>query len=267
LNFIVMAAGNTKGEVLFDPTVPVTDVEANLNLATAGYARTIGIGGRQGLVGIGFAYALGDIEGEVFEETQRVERSGLADLRLRMSVNFVGPPAMTREEFAKAPRKTILGGSLTIQPPTGQYDGTKLINLGTNRWAFKPEVGISVPVGRWFLDAYVGVWLFTNNEDFFPGEATRRQDPLTTAQAHAGYTFASRAWFALNATWYGGGASTIDAGSPSERQSNTRVGGTFSMPLTPRQSIKFAASTGASARTGSDFDTYLVGWQFAWFDP
>ena len=262
-----MAAGNTKGEVLFDPTVPVTDVEANLNLATAGYARTIGIGGRQGLVGIGFAYALGDIEGEVFEETQRVERSGLADLRLRMSVNFVGPPAMTREEFAKAPRKTILGGSLTIQPPTGQYDGTKLINLGTNRWAFKPEVGISVPVGRWFLDAYVGVWLFTNNEDFFPGEATRRQDPLTTAQAHAGYTFASRAWFALNATWYGGGASTIDAGSPSERQSNTRVGGTFSMPLTPRQSIKFAASTGVSARTGSDFDTYLVGWQFAWFDP
>ena len=267
MNFIVMSAGNTKGAILFDPTVPVTDVEADLDLATAGYARTLDLWGKQGLVGIGFAYARGDIEGDVFEERTSVERSGLADVRVRMSVNLLGPPAMSREEFAKAPRKTVLGVSMTVQPPTGQYDETKLINLGTNRWAFKPEVGISVPVGHWFLDAYVGVWLITNNDDFFPGDATRRQDPLTSAQAHASYTFKSRAWIAFDATWYGGGSATVDDGSPSERQSNTRLGGTFSIPITPRQSIKVAGSTGASSRTGTDFDTYLVGWQFAWFDP
>ena len=187
-------------------------------------------------------------------------------MRLRMSVNVVGPGAMTREEFAAAPRKTIVGVSLTVQPPTGQYDETRLINLGTNRWAFKPEVGVSVPVGRWFLDAYAGAWLYTANDSFYPESSTRRQDPLWTAQAHASYTFQSRAWLAFDATWYAGGESTIDGGPPSSRQNSTRLGGTGSIPVTRSQSIKIAASTGASARTGSDFDTYIVGWQIVWFD-
>jgi hypothetical protein len=265
-NFIAATAGNTRGAILFDPSVPITDTLADLNLATLGYARTFGLGGRQGLVAAGFAYARGDLEGLVDGVPRRTGRSGLSDMRVKASINFMGPGAMTREQFAAAPRKTIVGASLTIQAPTGQYDDSRLINIGTNRWAFKPEVGVSVPAGNWFLDVYAGAWLFTANHEFYPGDSTRRQDPLYTAQAHASYTFRSRAWVAFDATWYGGGESTVDDGAPSERQNNTRFGGTGSIPVTPRQSIKIAASTGASSRTGTDFDTYLVGWQFAWFD-
>jgi hypothetical protein len=266
LNFVALAVGNTSGGLLFDPSLPIEDAAADLNLGVAGYARTFGLGGRQALAGVGFSYAIGSVEGVVFGDPVHTRKSGLADLRAKLSVNLLGPPAMTREQFAAAPRRTILGVSLTVQPPTGQYEEIRLVNLGTNRWAFKPEVGLSVPVGRWFLDAYAGVWFFTNNDDFFPGDAVRRQDPLTSVQAHVSYTFRTRAWLAFNATWYGGGESTIDGGPESVRQNNTRLGGTFSWPLTARQSIKFSASTGASARTGSDFDTYLIGWQFAWFD-
>src|SRR5262245_29309605 len=265
MNFVVVGVGQTRGGVVFDPSIPVTDVEADLNLAVVGYARSFGLGGRQGLVGVGFPYARGDLEGKVSNVDHRTGRSGLADLRLRVSLNFVGPGAMTREQFATAPRKTIVGASLTIQPPTGQYDTSRLINLGTNRWAFKPEVGVSVPVGRWFLDAYAGAWFFTANDEFYPGDSTRRQDPLTAVQAHASYTFPSRAWLAFDATWYGGGESTVDGGPTSSRQSTSRLGGTCSFPLSPSQSIKFAASTGATARTGTDFDTWLVSWQKAWF--
>ncbi len=265
-NFVAVTAGNTRGEVLLDPSLPIDDVKADLNLGSLGYGRTFGLGGRQALAAIVFSYGLGDIEGEVLEEQKRIERSGLADMRLKMSVNLVGPPAMTPQEFATAPRKTVLGVSMTVQPPTGQYDETKLINLGTNRWAFKPEVGVSVPVGRWFLDAYLGAWFFTNNDSYFPGDATRRQDPLLSAQGHVSYTFESRAWLAFDATWYAGGEGSVDDGDPSERQNNTRMGGTFSLPITTRQAIKVVANTGASARTGSDFDTYLIGWQFTWFD-
>jgi hypothetical protein len=179
----------------------------------------------------------------------------------------VGTQAMSREEFAKAPPRTIFGVSLAVQAPTGQYDPTKLINIGTNRWAFKPEVGVSVPVGRWYLDAYAGAAFFTNNDQFYPGDATRRQDPLYQLQGHAAYVFRSRAWLALDATWYGGGTSTVDAGPPSTRQSNTRAGATFSAPFTPRQAIKLAASTGTTARTGSNFTSFFVTWQFTWFDP
>jgi hypothetical protein len=246
--------------------VPITDAEADLNLATAGYARSYGLGGRQGILSGVFSYSRGDLEGTVSEEARRTGRSGIADMRLRASINLLGPGALTREEFAAAPRGTIVGVSLTIQAPTGQYDETRLLNIGTNRWAFKPEVGLSVPVGHWFFDVYAGAWFFTSNDEFYPGESTRRQDPLLSAQAHVSYTFRSKAWVAFDATWYGGGESTVDGGPPSARQNTTRLGGTGSIPLTPTQSIKFVASTGASSRTGSDFDTYLIGWQLAWFD-
>ena len=265
-NFLLVGGGLTRGEILFDAAIPLTDVQTNLGLATVGYGRTFALGSRQALVTVAAPYAWGHVEGMVEEEAQRVSRSGFGDLRLKTSVNLVGPRAMSVEEFRKAPRQTVLGASLTMQAPVGEYDGTKLINLGTNRWAFKPEAGVSVPVGRWYLDAYAGVWFFTNNSDFFPGGATRRQDPIVALQAHASYTFQNRAWLAMDTTWYTGGVATVDSGPPSSRQNNTRVGATFSFPITARQSLKFAANTGASTRIGSDFDTYLVAWQLTWFD-
>ena len=265
-NFIAVALGNSRGGVLFDPTLPITDVDANLDSATFGYARTIRIGRLQGLGAGAVPYVVGVIGGKVSEQAREIQRSGLGDVRVKVSLNLLGTRAMNREEFVKASKKTILGVSLAVQAPTGQYDPTKLINLGTNRWAFKPEVGVSVPVGRWFLDAYAGAWFFTNNDQFYPGSSTRKQDPLTVLQAHASYVFKSRAWLAIDATWYGGGASTVNSNPPSTRQSNSRYGATFAAPLAQGHSLKFSASTGATTRTGTDFNTILVAWQFMWFD-
>jgi hypothetical protein len=265
-NFVAVVLGGTRGAILFDPAVPITDAHAELGQTVLGYGRSFGLFGRQGLVLVGVPYAWGYAEGAVQEETRRVHRDGFGDMRVKASLNLLGPKAMSLEEFRKAPRRTVLGVSLAVQAPTGEYDRTKLINLGTGRWAIKPEVGLSVPVGRWFLDAYAGAWFFETSDQFYPGDATRRQDPLYTLQAHASYTFKNRAWVAADATWYGGGASTVDSGSPSERQSNSRLGGTVAVPVTKRQSLKLAASTGTSTRTGTDFDTVLVGWQFTWFD-
>jgi hypothetical protein len=267
-NFFGVVLGTSQGGVLFDPSVPITDAEASINLTSLGYGRTFGLWGRQGLVTVAVPYAWGDVKGFVGEETEarRVTRSGLTDVRARVSLNLIGSPALDRAAFAAAPRRTILGLSLTVQAPIGEYDNTKLINLGTNRWALKPEVGVSVPVGRWFLDAYVGAWFFTTNDEFYPGEVTRRQDPVTTFQLHGGYTFQSKAWLAFDATWYGGGSSTSDDGPPSERLSNSRIGATLAIPITRAQSLKIGASTGASARVGSDFDSVAVAWQMVWFD-
>ena len=209
---------------------------------------------------------VGILDGKVSDHSEQIRRSGLGDLRVKMSLNLLGTKAMNREEFAKAPKKTILGVSLAVQAPTGQYDPTKLINLGTNRWAFKPEVGVSVPVSHWYLDVYAGAWFFTNNDQFYTGNNTRKQNPLTVLQTHASYVFKSRAWLAIDATWYGGGASTVNSTPPSERQSNSRYGATFAAPLVKGHSLKFSASTGATTRTGTDFNTILVAWQYTWFD-
>ena len=169
---------------------------------------------------------------------------------------------MGAREFAKTPRRTIVGTSVTVTAPTGQYDGQKLINLGTNRWAFKPEIGVAVPKGRWDFDGYVGVWLFTDNDDFFPGGKSRSQDPVVALQGHVSYTFKPRLWAAVDATWYQGGGARVDDGDPSSDLNNSRLGGTLSFPMGRRQSLKLAYSSGLSARTGTNFRTLSVGYQF-----
>jgi hypothetical protein len=210
----------------------------------------------------------GNISGDVAEQRSSIRRSGLADMRLKFSVNLRGNPARSRTEFAKSRKRSfIIGTSVTVLAPTGQYDPTKLINIGTNRWAFKPELGISYPLKKNFdLDLYFGTWFFTHNSNFFPGNRLRTQALVTTLQGHASYTFRPRLWVAVDATWYRGGAATVDHGAPTGEQNNSRAGVTFSMPLVKMQSLKFAYSAGTSARIGSDFKTVSVAWQYSWFD-
>jgi hypothetical protein len=264
-NFLVFGFGRTTGSVLFDPTIPITDVHAHLNGPELGLGRTFGLWGRQALVTAAIPYVWGDVEGEVQASQDRVTRSGLADSRLKLSVNLHGSPAQTPQEFAKARhREFLFGTSLTVQAPTGQYDSTKLINLGTNRWAIKPEVGISYPWKK-LVDLYGGAWFFTENSAFFPRESSRKESPITTLQAHASYTIRRQMWFAIDGTWYVGGASSLNGGPATGQQNNSRFGATLSLPLTKRQSLKLAYTAGATARTGSNFDTLSVAWQFLWF--
>jgi hypothetical protein len=189
----------------------------------------------------------------------------LTDARFKFSVNLAGNPAMSARAFAKAPRRTIVGTSLTVVAPSGQYYDSKLINLGTNRWAFKPEVGIAAPKGRWDIDAYLGVWLFTENPDFYPGGKSRTQDPVVALQGHLSYTFKPRLWAAFDATWYRGGAAQVEGGTPGEGMNNSRLGATVSIPTTRFQALKVALSRGVIVRTGTNFTALSVGYQWLWF--
>jgi hypothetical protein len=265
LNFALVAFSRSTGGVVTDPSLPLTNVEAQINAFTLGYGRTFALLGRQALVTAGLPYAWGDVSGDVQEQRRSVTRSGLADLRAKLSVNLVGNPAVTPEEFARSHRDRILvGASFTISAPSGQYDSTKLINLGTNRWAFKPEVGVSIPWKSFDFDAYAGVIFFTRNPSFFPGSSTREQDPLATVQAHASYTFRPGLWLAVDGTWYGGGDTHVNGGPGTGRLDNTRVGVTLSVPLSRSQSVKIAYSRGATVRFGSNFETVGAAWQIRW---
>lgn len=265
LNFVILSGARSTGEVLTDPSVPIQDIEAKLNAGVAGYGRSFGIAGRQASVLVVAPYVWGDVSGNVFEQRRSVSPSGLADTKLRLAVNLVGGDALSPAEFMRRTPKTTLGASLSISAPTGQYDPDKLINIGTNRWAFKPEIGLTIPRDRWMFDVFAGVWLFTDNPDFFGG-VHRSQDPMPTVQAHVSYTIRPRAWIALDSTYYFGGetsANGIDAG---DRKENSRVGLTLSVPMGRSQSLKFSYSRGATARLGSNFTTFGVGWQYSWLD-
>jgi hypothetical protein len=263
--FLVAGFARSSGSVLTDPTLPVTDIDAKINAIPLAAGYTFGLFGKLALITAALPYSWGDITGRVGEQTGAITRSGLADTRVKLSVNLVGNPALRLREYAKAPRKTIVGTSLTMMTPTGQYYGSKLINIGTNRWAFKPEIGVSVPTGRWDLDAYLGVWLFASNDNFYPGGRMRSQERVVALQGHASYTIKPRLWVAFDATWYQGGAATVEGGEPSEAMNNSRLGATVSFPMGRFQSLKFAYSSGVAVRTGTDFKTLSVGYQFLRF--
>ena len=265
--FLGAVLSRSTGSILFDPTLPITDVEAKVNGGVVAAGLTFDMFGKLALFSAAVPYAWGDISGQVFEEARTVTRSGFADTRLRLSINLRGNDAMPIAQFAKTPRRTIVGASVTVAAPTGEYDGTKLINLGNHRWAFKPEAGVAVPRGPWEIDAYAGVWLFTANQDFFPGGLERTQDPLFTLQGHVSYTFRPRLWLAANATWYAGGRSQVAAGTPSATVNNSRLGVTASVPVGRQQSIKLSYGDGIIVRSGTNFRTLAVGWQWLTVRP
>jgi hypothetical protein len=266
-NFLVTAFSWSSGDVVFDPTIPITDVEADVRAFVVAVGHSFNLFGRLGLATAAMPYVLADLTGQVSEERAATSRAGLADARFKLSVNLRGNPAMSVREFVAAPRRTIVGVSLEATAPASQYYPTKLINLGTNRWAFKPEIGVSVPKGRWDLDGYVGAWLYTANADFYPGGGIRTQDPVTTIQGHASYTFRPRFWVAADGTWYHGGSSRANDGAATTSLNNSRLGLTVSFPVGRRYSAKVAYTSGVTGRIGTDFSTVAVGWQVLWLSP
>lgn len=264
-SFLQFAFSRSSGDVTFDPTIPITNVHATFYSPSVGVSHTFGLFGRQTLLSAAVPYAWGNVNGDVGTQSGMVYRSGLADMRLRYAVNLHGSPAMSAKEFARnRHRDYIIATSLTVQAPSGQYGSTKLINIGTNRWAFKPELGFSYPVKKLYLDLYAGAWLYGGNNNYYPGSATRSQQPLTSLQAHVSYTVRPALWAAFDGTWYSGGAVSLNGGPATDRQSNTRIGATVSFPLPARQSIKVAWSSGVSGRIGADFSTLTISWQHVW---
>jgi hypothetical protein len=267
LRFLVVAFNRSHGGVVVDPSLPVEDVEATVRAGALGMGATFALFGKTALLVGVMPYALADASGRVGETAQNISRSGLADPRIKLSVNLLGGRAMRPQEFVRSRSATIAGVSLSVVPPVGQYYPTKLINLGANRWSFKPEVGISRAIQKWTVEGYSGVWLFTANDSFYAGESRRTQQPVLALQGHASYTMRPQLWVAFDATWYTGGSTSIDGAEKADLQRNSRVGTTLSLPVTSRQSVKISYSTGATTRIGGDFNTVGVAWQFSWVAP
>jgi hypothetical protein len=149
---------------------------------------------------------------------------------------------------------------MRMQLPLGQYDASKVINLGSNRWVFSPQIGVWHGIDQFTFEAYAGVWFFTDNTKFL-GTQIKSQDPLVTFQVHVSYAFTNGNWIAVSSRQSLGGAVTIDGGDRLEPETNNRVGLAFSMPVLNRYALKLLATTGVKATAGNDYSTFGVAWQ------
>jgi hypothetical protein len=265
VNFFGIAYTHTGGGLLFDPSLPVTDSSVNANTANLSFGQSFAVKGRTAQVLAIVPYIFADVEGLVSGGQEYRRRSGLTDSVFRYAMNIYGAPAMHLPEFAKYEEKTVVGASVTVAAPTGQYDPNVLLNIGMNRWAFKPELGISRAFGKWRLEAAVGAWLYTPNNDFYGGNI-RTQDPLGSIQTHVVRFLPRQSWISFDATFFTGGRSYVGDSVKADYQANTRFGVTYNYRIDRRQAIKVVYFRGATTRIGNDIQSIGVGYSVIWLN-
>jgi len=262
LNFLIGGYAYSKGTVGTDPSVPLTDTEVKLNSAVLAYVRTLELWGRPGKVDVIIPYTWASGRARLAGDERTREVSGFGDPRLRFSMLFYGAPALSVDEYRDYKPDVIIGGSFELTPPLGQYDSDRLLNVGTNRWSFKPEFGISKTVGPVTLELSTGARFYTDNNNFLSGR-TLQVKPLYSVQAHLIYSFTAGIWLGVDGLYYTGGRGIID-GNKGESLENVRVGVTLALPVNRYNSVKLYGSTGVHTRTGSDFDLVGIAWQLRW---
>jgi len=263
VNFAIAGFVQTRGGLEFPDATQITNAKMSTSSAVLAYARTLDLWGMSGKFDAILPYM--SLSGTALHLGAPVERDvdGPIDPRFRLSVNFHGAPALGLKEFRDYRQDLIVGASLQVGAPFGQYDPNRLINIGSNRWSFKPELGVSKAIGRWTLEGKLAATLYTDNSDFFGG-GHRSQDPIYSAQGNLIHSFANGIWASLDVTYYAGGRTTLNGVRGSDLQQNWRTGASVSFPVDVRNSVKLHASSGVSARTGNNFDAVGVAWQYRW---
>jgi hypothetical protein len=263
LNFAIAAYAFSKGGLSTEPSVPVQDARLEIHSVVLAYARALDLWGKSGKFDIIVPYS--DLAGTALVAgVPRVrEVSGFGDPRLRLSINLYGAPALSLKDFAGYRHDLVIGASVQVSAPGSQYDSSKLVNLATNRWSLKPDIGFSKAFGALKADATAGVTFFSTNDDFFGGR-TREQAPIYSLQAHLSYDFGGGIWAGIGATFYSGGRTTVNGVRNDDALNNSRAGAMLALPVDRHHSLKFSYSRGVTTRIGTSFDTFAVAWQYRW---
>ncbi|HEY4968025.1 MAG TPA: transporter [Puia sp.] len=252
------------GNVVADITSPVQDLNVTTSVINLGYVQTFALFNKLARIQAALPYGFLDGTAKFYGNDTSGTRSGLLDGKIKFGLNLLGSPVLSPKEFRLFQEHTVLGASIVISVPIGQYFPDKLINLGANRWGFKPEIGFSHREGRLYYEMYTGVWFFTNNNNFFKNSQLD-QKPLFAFQAHIDYVFKSKMWVALNGGFAVGGQTTLNSVQRDDTQQNWRAGATFSVPLNVHQSLKAMLNTGVATRAGQNYTAFTVVYQYIWF--
>lgn len=252
------------GDVLVDQSLPLRDMDSQIHTAIFAYMQTFGLAGRTANILVEVPYTWAHSNGQYLGEPVQGTYSGFNDLGLTLTVNLMGAPSMDSKEFMNLRTKPrpILGASLKVVAPTGEYNRGKLLNTGTNRWAFRPRLGFVLPLTRkWLMELEAGAWFFTDDGAFVSGH--RHQAPIFAGEIHLIRRFSPGFWASLDTTYFRGGRQTIGGNQLDDFQNNARIGTTLVFPFAKRQAIKVGLSTSLTTEHGNDFNEALLTYTLA----
>ena len=263
LNFLAVGYAHSQGGLSTDASAPLEDAHLSIDSGLFAYVRALDLWGHSGKFDVIAPYS--DLSGSAVVAGQTRERrvEGFGDPRFRLSINFFGAPALPLSEYPAYKPDLILGASVQVSPPWGQYDPSRAVNLGTHRWSIKPDVGFSKAYAPFTFDFTAGVTFFSRNDDYFGGQEVD-QSALYSTQANLSYDFGRGVWVSAGATYYWGGRTTLDGIERDDALSNSRFGLTVALPLDRYYSLKLSASNGVSTRTGTSFETVGLVLQYRW---
>jgi hypothetical protein len=268
-NAVTLSWAFYDGSLNLTGSIPVT-ATGTYNVSVFSYYHSLNFFGRSANITASLPYGVGNFEAAALGKQKSAYRSGLLDLGFRFSVNLKGAPAMQADEFAKWKQKTILGASIRVIAPTGQYTSTRLVNWGINRWAFKPELGYSRRWGDWVLDGYGGAWFYTTNPADFnisnmSSPAPQTEEPIGSFEGHLSRDFGRGTWVSLDGNFWWGGVTALNGiRNPDTRQTSSRIGATGAYRFSRHQSVKVSYSNGTYIRYGGDWQNVSVAWQYSW---
>jgi hypothetical protein len=262
-NFIGIALGLSEGNVLLDPTLPIEDLDGETKYSIIRYVRSIGLLGRSAKLKLLVPFTTGDWEGFLDGNFGERSSSGAGDARFEISWNIIGAPALSADQISSYKQKTIVGASIRVVVPTGEYDNEKLINLGSNRWSYRGEIGISRAFGKWNVELIGNVWIFGNNDDFYGGNRLS-QEELYVIKTDLTYSFRPGFWHGVGIGYGNGGRTAVNGVSRSNRQENYRFGYHIAYPINKQHGVSFTMIRAKNHGAGGEFDTIAFGYQYAW---
>jgi hypothetical protein len=265
VNFVNLGGTYSTGDILFDPVLQVKDVTLDLAGYGVGFVRTFEIFGETARVDVSLAYASGVWEGLHRGVPESIRRTGFQDPTMRLSWNFYGAPTLRGQAFgqfmAEHPVHTTAGVAVGLIAPLGEYFADKLINLGNNRWAIRPQMGALHQHNRWQFETTGAVILYGNNDEFAPGTRLREQDPLWSWQGHVIYTFMPGLWASVSGGVLWGGTSFVDGVSLDDRSRISVWALSMGIPISQTQGLKVAyTSSKTHTDKGSDLGYWSLGW-------
>lgn len=268
MNYAGAACFHLDGDVFFDPVLELQDVTVEARTVAAKYLRTFELFDRTARLEGTAIRQEARWEGLLQGSPAWAERSGLADPQARFAINLLGAPPLTRGEFAAYRNahavETTAGAGLTLSLPLGEYHEDKLLNLGENRFSFRPELGVEHRRGKWLAEFTGSATLYTENDEFWNGN-TREQAPYFAGQTLLSYTFRPGLWFGGGVACGFGGESRINGAEKDDAKENLSTAVVLGVPLGPALGMKFSYLVNdALADTGTDSETLAAAFSALW---
>ncbi len=267
-NFAGVGYVYTEFDILVDPTILLEDVEMELQTWAGKYIRTFELFDKSARIDLTQAYQKGEWTGLLDGVPASTSRSGWSDTFMRLAVNLYGAPPLSGKDFAayrsETNVETIVGMALTVRLPTGEYMEDKLINLGKNRFTFRPQLGVIHTRGKWTAEVTGEVAFYTENDEFFNGN-TLEQEPLYIIHGHLIHTFRPGFWVGASVGYDYGGENSVNGIDRDDTKQNIAWAFSFAYPINRYSGINVKyIGTRTQESTGLDSESLIAGLSILW---